>query len=118
MYGTQTRESLQRHAAYAAEETQTPAHFPYTTLFRSAPANAYPKIMEHPGFPNGGGTGMLVKDYRGKNAEQEDWKITGANVTHICDVLNQAAMKEGQWTEKREAPGDLSIDFIRARLNE
>jgi tetratricopeptide (TPR) repeat protein len=29
----------------------------------------FPKTMIHPGFPIGGSTGLLMKDYRGKNAE-------------------------------------------------
>ena len=58
--------------------------------------------MVHPGYPNGAGNGMLVKDYRGKNAEQEIWKFDGALVTKILDVLKQAAIEEGQWSEKRD----------------
>ena len=44
----------------------------------------------------GGATGMLVKDYRGKNAEQEIWKFDASLVVQICDVLKQAAIEEGQ----------------------
>ena len=40
-------------------------------------ADVWPKEMHHPGYPNGGATGLLVKDYRGKNAEQEIWKFDG-----------------------------------------
>jgi hypothetical protein len=50
---------------------------------------------------------MLVKEYRGKNAEQEIWKFDASLVAQICDVLKQAAIEEGQWTEKREAKGAL-----------
>ena len=77
----------------------------------------YPKTMFHPGYPNGGATGMLVKDYRGKNAEQEIWKFDAALVAQINDVLKQAAIEEGQWTEKREAKGALGINVIIERLN-
>jgi hypothetical protein len=65
----------------------------------------------------GGATGMLVKDYRGKNAEQEIWKSDAALVAQICDVLKQAAIEEGQWTEKREAKGSVGIYVIMVRLN-
>ena len=64
----------------------------------------YPKVMVHPGYPNGGGTGMLVKDYRGKNAEKEIWKFDGALVAQILDTLKQAAIEVGDWGEKREKP--------------
>lgn len=33
-----------------------------------------------------GATGMLVKDYRGKNAEQMIWKFDGALVAQINDT--------------------------------
>ncbi len=33
---------------------------------------------------------MLVKDYRGKNAEQEIWKFDGALVSQIKDTSKQA----------------------------
>ena len=58
-------------------------------------------------YAGGGATGMLVKDYRGKNAEQEIWKFDAALVAQICDVLKQAAIEEGQWTEKRDAKGSV-----------
>jgi hypothetical protein len=71
------------------------------------------EYSDHPG----GSTGMLVKDYRGKNAEQEIWKFDAALVAQIKDVLKQAAIEEGQWTEKRGLSGSVWIDVITARLN-
>ena len=65
----------------------------------------------------GGAAGMLVKDYRGKNAEQEIWKFDASLVAQINDVLKQAAIEDGQWTEKREAKGALGISVIKERLN-
>jgi hypothetical protein len=65
----------------------------------------------------GGATGMLVKDYRGKNAEQEIWKFNGSLVAQINDVLKQAAIEEGQWTEKRDAKGSVGISVMMERLN-
>ena len=78
---------------------------------------AYPKTMIHPGYPTGGATGMLVKDYRGKDANQEIWKFDGALVAKIADLLKQAAIEEGQWNEKREAQGSVSLDVTIARLH-
>ena len=83
----------------------------------SPQAVGYPKTMVHPGFPNGGATGMLVKDYRGKNAEQEIWKFDAALVARFNETLKQAAIEEGQWTEKRQLSGGLSMSVIKARLN-
>ena len=60
---------------------------------------------------------MLVKDYRGKNAEQEIWKFDAALEVQIKGTLKQAAIEEGQWTEKREAKGALGINVIMERLN-
>jgi hypothetical protein len=60
---------------------------------------------------------MLVKDYHGKNAEQVFWTFDAALVGKICDVLKQAASEEGQWTEKREAQGTVTIELIREKLN-
>jgi hypothetical protein len=62
-------------------------------------------------------TGMLVKDYRGKNAEQEIWKFDAALVSAINDTLMQAAIEEGQWTEKRSLSSSVGISVIKARLN-
>ena len=37
-----------------------------------------PKTLYHPGYPTGGATGMMVKDFRGKDAYQEIWKYDAA----------------------------------------
>jgi len=44
------------------------------------PKTGYPRTLYHPGFPIGGATGLLIKDYRGKNAEQEIWTFDQALV--------------------------------------
>jgi hypothetical protein len=38
-------------------------------------------------------------------------------VSKMIDALKQAAIEEGQWSEKREAKESVSIDVFRARLN-
>ena len=58
--------------------------------------------MVHPGYPNGAATGLLVKDYRGKDANQEVWKFDSALEARLADDLKQAAIEEGQWSDKRE----------------
>jgi len=71
--------------------------------------------VEHADHP-GGATGMLVKDYRGKNAEREIWKFDATLVTQINATLKQAAIEEGQWSEKREVK-DAGLAERKARIN-
>jgi hypothetical protein len=69
------------------------------------------------GDKHGGGTGQLAKDYRGKLADQVVWKFDAALVTQIAAVLKQAAIEEGQWTEKRETKDTVSLSLAEQRLN-
>ena len=59
---------------------------------------------------------MLVKDYLGKNAEQEIWKLDEALVSQINATMKQAAIEEGQWSEKREMSGHVDIEVARIEL--
>jgi len=83
----------------------------------AAALEVYPKTLYHPGYPNGSATGLLVKDYRGKNAEQEIWKFDAALVAQLNHTLKQAAIEEGQWTEKREVSSGVSMAELERRLN-
>jgi Terminase small subunit len=65
---------------------------------------------------SGGSTGLLVKDYRGKDANQEVWKFDAALESKIMEALKQAAIEEGQWTEKREIK-DAGAAERKARIN-
>jgi hypothetical protein len=47
--------------------------------------------MYHHGYPTGAAHGLLVKDYRGKDANQEIWKFDTGLVSKIIDALKQAA---------------------------
>ena len=60
--------------------------------------------MIHPGFPIGGSTGLLMKDYRGKNAEQVIWKFDASLESKLFECLKQAAIEEGQWGQKQKDP--------------
>ena len=71
------------------------------------------EYSDHPG----GDTGMLVKDYRGKNAEQETWKFDAALEAQINATMKQAAIEEGQWSEKREMSGSVPLEVAKAILN-
>lgn len=73
------------------------------------------RSVEHAAHP-GGDTGMLTKDYRGKNAEQEIWKLDVALVRQINATMKQAAIEEGQWSEKREVKPASDAEF-KARIN-
>jgi hypothetical protein len=81
------------------------------------PPPSYPKTMVHPGYPNGGATGLLVKDYRGKEANQEVWKFDSALEARLADDLKQAAIEEGQWSEKREVNASAGLAQLKANIN-
>ena len=74
------------------------------------------RAFEHAAHP-GGSTGLLVKDYRGKNGEKEYFTFDAVLVAQMNDTLKQAAIEEGQWTEKRDLAGGLGIALIKERLN-
>ena len=58
-----------------------------------------------------------IGDYRGKDAEQEIWKLDAALLSQINATMKQAAIEEGQWSEKRELSSSLPISVIMATLN-
>lgn len=64
-----------------------------------------------------GCTGQMAKDYRGKDADRPIWKFDAALVAQIANVLKQAAIEIGQWSEKREVAIEggilgLTIEFV------
>jgi hypothetical protein len=73
------------------------------------------RAFEHVAHP-GGSTGLLVKDYRGKNGEKEFLRFDAVLVAHMNDTLKQAAIEEGQWTEKRETTG-TNINVMMDEIN-
>ena len=73
------------------------------------------RAIEYAADP-GGSTGLLVKDYRGKDANQVVWKFDAALEARIADNLKQAAIEEGQWTEKREVSGRVGVEVARVEL--
>jgi phage terminase small subunit len=74
------------------------------------------RAWEYSDHPSGA-TGMLAKDYRGKNAESEIWKFDAALVSQINATMKQAAIEEGQWSEKRESKGSVPLAEAVFRLN-
>ena len=75
------------------------------------------RLRDRSGYPNGAATGLLVKDYRGKDANQEVWKFDSALEARLAEDLKQAAIEEGQWTEKRDFSGTVGLSVIKARLH-
>ncbi len=59
---------------------------------------------------------MLVKDFRGKNGVMEFLRFEAVLVAQMNDTLKQAAIEEGQWTEKRETTG-TSINVMINKIN-
>ena len=104
MYGNQLGEARRRLVNNAAEQKLAIAEgFQLEQALESdVAADVWPKEMYHPGCPNGGATGLLVKDYRGKNAEQEIWKFDSGLEARIAEDLKQAAIEVGDWSEKRD----------------
>jgi hypothetical protein len=77
----------------------------------------YPKTMLHAGYSVGGATGLLMKEFRGKNGEQVIWMFDAALEARIADNLKQAAIEEGQWTEKRETAREDTAAIVIANLH-
>jgi hypothetical protein len=81
------------------------------------PVLEYPKTMVHPGYPNGAATGLLVKDYRGRDANQVVWKFDASLESRITETLKQAAIEEGQWSEKRDPNAERAFSQMKANIN-
>ena len=73
--------------------------------------------MLHAGYSVGGATGLLMKEFRGKNGEQVIWMFDAALEARIADNLKQAAIEEGQWTEKRETAREDTAAIVIANLH-
>ena len=80
-------------------------------LYRLTEARAL-EYADHPG----GATGMLLKEHRGKNGQQEIWKFDVAVVSQINATLKQAAIEEGQWSEKRQLSDSQANSVLAARM--
>lgn len=50
----------------------------------------------------GGKSGLLARDYKGKDADRAIYKFDAALVKEYRECLKQAAIELGEWTEKRE----------------
>ncbi len=63
----------------------------------------------------GGATGLLCKDFKGKDAQQMVLRYDSALMQDFLAIMKQAAIETGQWVEKHSEK--VSVDMqIRARL--
>ena len=68
----------------------------------------------------GGTTGLLVKDFKGKDADRPVYKIDTATLAELRAIEKQAAEELGQWTEKQVPLGSaavrtsITVRFIKA----
>ena len=65
----------------------------------------------------GGSSGLLVKTYKGKDADTAVYRFDAALVEQINATCKQVAIETGQWTEKRSINmnGDLGVRLLAAR---
>ena len=64
----------------------------------------------------GGATGLLVRDYKGKNAGAPAYRVDTALIAELRALMRQAAEELGQWVEKSET-NTLSLKELADRLN-
>jgi hypothetical protein len=65
----------------------------------------------------GGSSGLLVKTYKGKDADTAVYRFDAALVEQMNATCKQVAIETGQWTEKRNMAitGDLADRILEAR---
>jgi hypothetical protein len=73
-------------------------------------------VFVHSDHP-GGGAGMLLQGYGGKNAEHEVWEFDAALMRRSSTPLRQAAIEVRQWTEQRQLSSEAGTTDIARRLN-
>jgi hypothetical protein len=57
------------------------------------------------GESGGAGTGMIVRDFKGKSADIPVFKLDAALLKEFRDLEREIAIELGQWTEKKEMSG-------------
>ena len=63
--------------------------------------------------PGGEATGLLVRDYKGKDATAEVYKVDTALLAELRNHERQAAQELGQWDTKSEAAGLDPAEMVR-----
>jgi hypothetical protein len=72
------REGQRQHVAAIGRGLAAFLHVGLAFEQRAVISTEYPKTLYHPGYPTGGATGMMVKDFRDEDANQEIWKYDAA----------------------------------------
>jgi hypothetical protein len=70
----------------------------------------------------GGTTGLLMKDYKGKDADTPVYKVDAGLLAELRNHEKQAAEELGQWGEKRQLTGEcgepltsITVTFVDAK---
>lgn len=66
------------------------------------------RALDMPDVP-GGETGLLCRDYKGKDANQPVYKADTALMSEVRATMKQAAEELGQWVEKSEESVTVNI---------
>ena len=70
------------------------------------------RAQEMKGEVVSGETGLLARDYRGKDADHAIYKFDAAVIEKLNETLKQVAIESGQWIEKSQVKSDLSLGII------
>jgi hypothetical protein len=73
---------------------------------------ASPEFADVPG----GTTGLLVKDYKGKDSCMPVYRVDTATLAELRAHEKQAAEELGQWTEKRTTSVDVALTQITVKF--
>jgi hypothetical protein len=65
----------------------------------------------------GGESGLFVRDYKGQNANRAVYKLDDTLLRELRAHEQQAAQELGQWTERREVTGALTVMSLDAILS-
>ncbi len=73
----------------------------------------------------GGKSGLLVRDYKGKNADVPVYKVDAPAFQVELNLLKQAAIEMGEFVEKREGEGSavpqnitIEVEFVKSTHSE
>jgi len=67
------------------------------------------------GIP-GGESGLLVRDYKGKDADVPVYKVDAPSIQVGLNLYRQIAVEVGDWEEKQKVSGDVTIaDTMRQK---
>lgn len=65
----------------------------------------------------GGETGLLVRDYKGKDADRAVYAFDASLIRELREHQKQAAIEVGEWTEKKDLTSDGKALELRPTIN-